>query len=95
MIQNDIRRGNDNDGFIIPRTHALGDEATSPTSPTSPWKSRLRAVSQSASSSDYMQRFRRNFVSYGEFLVSYWDHLPQALTRGLGKKPWLMYDLLC
>lgn len=86
MIQNDIGRDNDNDGFVIPKTHVLGDEATPPTSPTSPWKSRLRAVSQSASSSDYMQQFRRSFVSYGEFLVSYWDRLPQPLTRGLGEE---------
>ena len=86
MLQNDIGRDNDNDGFIIPRTHALGDEVTHPTSPTAPWKSRLRAVSQGGSSSDYMQQFRKSFVSYGEFLVSYWDHLPQNFTRGLGEE---------
>ena len=95
MLQNDIRRGNDNNGFIIPKTHVLGDEVTSPTSPTLSWKSRMRAVSQSASSSDYMQQFRRNFVSYGEFLVSYWDHLPQTFTRGLGEKRWVIRDHLC
>ena len=86
MLQNDIRRGNHNDGFIIPKTHLLGDEVTSPTSPTSPRNSRLRAGSGSTSSSDYMQQFRRNFVSYGEFLASYWDHLPQTLNRVLGEK---------
>ena len=85
MLQNDIRRGNDNDGFIIPKKHVIEDEAISPTSPTSPWKSRLRAGSGSTSSSDYMQQFRRSFVSYGEFLTSYWDHLPQTFTRVLGK----------
>lgn len=85
MLQNDIRRDNDNDGFIIPKTHVFDDEATSPTSPVSPWKSRLRAGSGSTSSSDYMQQFRRNFVSYGEFLTSYWDHLPQTFTRVLGE----------
>jgi len=86
MLQNDIGQDNDNDGFIIPKAHAPGDEVTSPTSPTSPWKSRLRAVSRSGSSSDYMQQFRKSFVSYGEFLVSYWDHLPQTFTRGLGEE---------
>ena len=58
MLQNDIRRGNRNDGSIIPESSVLGDEATS----------------------------RRNFVSYGEFLASYWDRLPWAITRPLGKK---------
>jgi len=86
MLQNNIGRGNDNDGFIVPKTHVPEDEATSPTSPTSPWKSRLRAGSRSTSSSDYMQQSRRNFVSYGEFLTSYWDHLPQTFTRVLGEE---------
>ena len=85
MLQNDIRRDSDNDGFIIPKTPAFDDEAVSPTSPTSPRRSRLRAGSGSMSSSDYMQQFRKNFVSYGEFLTSYWDHLPQTFTRLLGK----------
>lgn len=86
MLQNDVRRGNDNDGFIVPKMHVTEDEATSPTSPTSPWKPRLRAGSVGTSSSDYMQQLRRNFVSYGEFLASYWDHLPQTFTRVLGKE---------
>ena len=92
MLQNDIRRDNDNDGFVIPTVHTLEDEATSPTSPVSPWKSRLRAGS--TSSSDYMQQFRRSFVSYGEFLTSYWDHLPQTYTRTLGKGQCFIRDLL-
>ena len=94
MLQNDIGRVNNNDGFVIPKTHIQGDEVTSPTSPTSPWKSRLRGVSLSASSSDYMQQFRSNFVSYGAFLVSYWDHLPQTITRGLGENQYYGRDLL-
>ena len=85
-LQNDIRPGNHNDGFIIPGTHVLGDGAISPTSLTLPWKSRLRTASGITSSSDYMQQFRRNFVSYGVFLASYWDHLPQTLTRSLGER---------
>ena len=83
MLQNDIGQGDHNDGFIIP---VLGDEVTSPTSPTSPRKSRLRAESRSISASDYAQEFRRTFVSYREFLASYWDHLPQTLNRALGEK---------
>jgi hypothetical protein len=94
MLQNDIGQGNDNDGLIIPKTHVLGDEAASPTSPTSPRKSRLRAGSEIASPSDYMQQFRRNFVSYGVFLASYWDHLPQTYTRTLGEERRLMCDIL-
>ena len=86
MLQNDVGEGNDNDGFIIPKTHVLGDKATSPTSSTSPQKSRLRAKSGSMYSSDYTHQLRRNFVSYGVFLASYWDHLPQTFTRALGEK---------
>lgn len=86
MLQNDIKQGNDNDGFIIPNMHATEDEPTSPTSPAFPWKSRLRGETVGTSSSDYMQQFRRNFVSYGEFLASYWDHLPQTFTRVLGEE---------
>jgi hypothetical protein len=81
-------QANHNDGLIVPETHVL-DEATSPMSPTPPRKSTLRAGSGVLSSSDYMQQFRRNFVSYGAFLASYWDHLPQTLTRGIGEKRWL------
>lgn len=93
MLQNDIRRGNDNDGFIIPKMHVNEDDAASPTSPVFPWKSRLRGGSVGTSSSDYMQQSRRNFVSYGEFLASYWDHLPQTFTRVLGEEQCLSYGL--
>ena len=86
MLQNDLVRCDLKGGLIIPKTDILGDEATSPTSPTSPRMSRLRAGSGSISSSDYMQQSRRNFVSYGKFLVSHWDHFPQTLTRALGEK---------
>ena len=34
--------------------------------------------------SDYMQRERDRFVSYGVFMEHYWPHLPQSLTKGLG-----------
>lgn len=94
MLQNDISQGNDNDGFVIPKMHAIDDEATSPTSPVSPWKSRQRGESVGTSSCDYMQKSRRNFVSYGEFLTSYWDHLPQTLTRLLGEQQWFIHDPL-
>ena len=86
MLQNDIMQGNHNDSFIIPKTHVIEDEATSPTTPTSPRMSRPHAGSGIMSSSDYIQQSRRNFVSYGVFLTSYWDHLPQTLTRSLGEK---------
>lgn len=84
MLQNDIRRDNNNDGFIIPKTHL--EDVTSPISPTSSWKSRLRAESRSTSSFDHTQQIRRKFVSYDEFLTSYWNHLPRALTRALGEE---------
>lgn len=86
MLQNDLVRGNRKCGLIIPETDTLGDEAISPTSSTSPRTSRLHVGSSGMSSSDYMQQSRRNFVSYGEFLISYWDHFPQTLTRALGEK---------
>jgi len=86
MLENDIRPGNRDNKFIIPETHIHGDDATSPTSPTSPRMSRLRAGSGTLSSSDYMQQSRKNFVSYGVFLASYWDHLPQTLTRAIGEE---------
>ena len=87
MLQNDIWQGNPYDGFnITVPTRVIGDEPTSPTSPTSPRKSRLRAGSEISSSSDYMQQSRSKFVSYQVFLASYWDHLPQTLTRLLGEK---------
>ena len=92
MLQNDIKKDNRNVSFI-PEADDFGDEATSPTSPTSPRKSRLRAGSEVTSSSDYMQQFRRNFISYGVFLAFYWDHLPQTFTRVLGEKRLLMDDL--
>ena len=85
MLQNDIRVGNDNDGFIVPTTPAIEDTMISPRSPTSPVQSRFRAGSRSVSLSDYKQRFPRSFVSYSEFLASYWVHLPQDLTRALGE----------
>ena len=85
MLENDIRRDDQGDGLITPKTHVLGDEVTSSTSATSPWKSRLRTESGMMSSSDYMQQFRRHFVSYGAFLASYWDHLPQTFTQVLGE----------
>ena len=92
MLQNDIGQGNPYDGFNIPvPTRALGGEPSSPTSPTSFRRSRQRAGSDVLSSSDYMQQSRRNFVSYQVFLASYWDHLPQTLTRLLGEKRWLTY----
>jgi hypothetical protein len=95
MLQNDIRQGNPYDGFNTPvPTRVLGDEPSSPTSPTSLRRSRLRAGSDVLSSSDYMQQSRRNFVSYLVFLASYWDHLPQTLTRLLGEKRLLTYDSL-
>ncbi|KAF9642213.1 P-loop containing nucleoside triphosphate hydrolase protein, partial [Thelephora ganbajun] len=83
MLENDIGLGGRDDGLITPKKHVRGHEATSSMSLTSPRNSRLRAGCGITSSSDYMQQFRRNFVSYGVFLASYWDHLPQTLTRVL------------
>ena len=85
MLQNDIKEGNNEDGFVVPMTPAIGDVAISPRSPTSPVKSRFRTGSSSVSSSDYMQQFRQSFVSYRKFFPSYWIHFPQTLTRTLGE----------
>jgi len=85
MLQNDIKGGKNSDGFIVPMTPAIEDTTISPRSPTSPVKSRFRAGSRSTSLPDCKQQFRRKFVSYDEFLASYWVHLPQTFTRVLGK----------
>jgi len=89
MLQNDIGRGNH-----IPEKYVFGDEGTSPASPTLPQKSRLRLGSKTTSSSRHIRQLPGNFVSYGEFLKSYWGDLPQALTRNLGEKQRLVHDLL-
>ena len=94
MLQNDIERVKRNDGSIIPRRHVLGDEATSPTTPTSRQKSRFRAGSGVFSPFDHVQQPPRNFVSYSVFLASYWDHFPQIITKVLGENGWLIRDLL-
>ncbi|KAF9647525.1 hypothetical protein BDM02DRAFT_3187952 [Thelephora ganbajun] len=83
MLENDIKGGNDNYCFVVPKTPVIEDMTVSPRSPTSPTKSRFRERSRSILSSDYIQQFRRNFVSYGEFRASYWAHLPQTFTRVL------------
>ena len=88
MLQNDIKDENDNNLFVVPKTLHAEDTNFSPGSPKSPLKYRFRAGSGSGSSSDYMQQFRRSFVSYAEFLTSYWAHLPQTSTRSLGEDTW-------
>ena len=55
---------------------------------------RPRAGSRSMPSSDHLKQSRRNFVSYGEFLASYWGRLPKASTRVLGEKRRLTHGLL-
>ena len=50
--------------------------------PISPFCEQLCTMLQN----DYMQQPRRNFVSYGVFLTSYWDYLPRALTQTLGEE---------
>jgi len=92
MLQNDIGRENDNDGFVIPKTY-VGDEGTSPTNPTLPQKSRPRAGVRNTSSSSYGRPSRKNFISYAQFLASYWDHFPEPLTRALGEERWLTCNL--
>ena len=86
MLRNDIGEDNGDDSFIIPKTDILGDGLTSPISPTLPRKSRLHAGSGSTSSSRHRRQFRRKFVSYREFLMSYWDHFDEILTQDLGEE---------
>ena len=90
MIQNDLEPDSRDDGLIVPHGHAVADELMSPTSSTLLRESRLRTGFENTSSSDYMQQFRRNSVSYGVFLASYWDHLPQKITRVSGEKKLLI-----
>ena len=35
---------------------------------------------------DDMLRRRKAFVSYYDFLESYWTHFPQSMTKGLGMR---------
>ena len=70
-----------------------GDKLTTTTTPA-PSKSRSLAGSVIATSSDPMQQHYRSFVSYGVFLSSYWDHLPQALTQELGEKLRCRFNML-
>ncbi|KAH9931245.1 uncharacterized protein B0H18DRAFT_929725 [Fomitopsis serialis] len=65
-------------------------EADFPRSSSSQAQSLLQDVDQmipdagaEVISNDYMQQRRNSFVSYGEFLQSYWAHFPQPLTKGL------------
>lgn len=88
MLQNDIERESGNGSFVVPKTPNTDEMLFSPGSPKSAMKSRFRAGSSSGPSSDYIQQFRRKFVSYDEFLTSYWVHLPQTLTRSLGEGTW-------
>ena len=84
MLENDIPGGA---GSVTgPKRHALKHGAVSSRSQTSSWKTSKLAESQIASSSDYMQQSRENFVSYKVFVSSYWSHLPQVFTRRLGEK---------
>jgi hypothetical protein len=96
MLQNDIERTNHlTMAQLSPRGMSIGDEATSPTTPTPPQESRLRAGSGILSSFDHTQQVPKNFVSYSVFLASYWDHLPQNFTRVLGEKGWLIPMTCC
>jgi hypothetical protein len=56
------------------------------------WKAVQLEGSGIASLSDYMQQSRENFVSYGVFLSSYWENLPQSITRRLGENLWVIYE---
>lgn len=91
MLENDIGLGHRGNASS---TVATRRGATSLTSPTPPWKAVRLVGSQIASLSDYMQQPRENFVSYGVFLSSYWDHLPQATIRRLGEKLQIIHELL-
>lgn len=70
------------------------DKPTISATPAPSSKFRPLAGSGIATSSDPMQQHHRNFVSYGIFLSSYWDHLPQALTRELGEKLRCRFNML-
>lgn len=85
MLQNDTKGENNNGSLLATKTPDTEDTMFSPRSPKSPGRSRFRAGSGGGSSSDYTQQLRRGFVSYGEFLTSYWVHLPQSITRSLGE----------
>lgn len=68
------------------------DEVTLPTVPILPQKSRLYTRTGKKSSSN--SKRQPCFVSYPEFLASYWGHLSESLTRTLGKEWLFICDLL-
>ena len=86
MLQNDIREDNDNDGFIIPKIDVLGHRVAPLTSPTLAQKPKRYPKSKSTPWPDHKQQFHWKFVSYHEFLTSYWVHFPKHLTRDLGEE---------
>lgn len=95
MLENDIGLGNrSNPNSLTPTMGAPLDGATSHTTSTSTWRARQFAGSQLASSSDYMQQSRKNFVSYKAFLSSYWGYFPQSATRKLGENSGIMHSEL-
>ena len=81
MLQNDIGKENDNDGFIIPMTPITPGACSSPTSPVSPRRTRPRGMSTNILAPS---QGSERFISYLRFYSQYWNHFPQSVKRGLG-----------
>ena len=84
MLQNDIGKEADNDGFIIPVTPIMSGPGGSPTSPLSPRGIRPRGFSMSNPALESSKHSADRFISYPHFCSRYWNHLPQSATRTLG-----------
>ena len=84
MLQNDMGKETDNDGFIIPVTPIMSGPGGSSTSPLSPRGTRHRGFSTSNPASEPSEYSADRFISYPHFLSQYWNHFPQTATRTLG-----------
>lgn len=59
---------------------------------TSGGQDEVQVAGNTEVASDYMLQRRQSFVSYITFVNEYWPHLPQSLTKNLGKLiKWSVY----
>jgi hypothetical protein len=84
MLQNDIGKETDNDGFIIPVSPITSGPGGSPTSPLSPRGTRPRGFSTTSPALKPSEHSADRFISFSHFLSRYWNHFPQSATRTLG-----------
>ena len=80
MLQNDIGKNNNNDGFIIPMAPMTPGADSSATGPPSPWRSHARRAQMKFPTGQGSEPP----ITYEYFQSHYWHHFPQFLTKDLG-----------